>query len=114
MRILILAAAVAAAGVVPSAASTGMAAGDYECWYFSDARLTFNFSVSGPGAYTGYDGSAGTYALDPSTGEVVFASGTLAGAMPDGFKAVYEVREGIPTLSYISPRGAEALFCQNT
>lgn len=108
-----LAVAAMIAGAMPSAGNGGMAEGEYACWYFSEARLTLNFTVLGPDSYKGYDGTPGAYRLDPATGEVVFVSGTLEGVMPDGFKAVYEVREGVPTLSYISGRGAEAAFCQN-
>ncbi|WP_157894686.1 hypothetical protein [Aquibium oceanicum] len=88
-----------------------MATGTYECWYFNQAQLTLNFTVDGPGTYTGYDGASGTYSVD-ALGAVTFLSGPLQGVMPDGFVASYEVRQGIPTLSYISGRGAEAAFCQ--
>lgn len=101
------------AGATPAAASDGMAAGPYECWYFNEARLLLNFTVTGPASYAGYDGTPGTYVLDAATREVVFGSGTLKGVMPEGFKAVYEVRHGIPTLSYIGTSGSEASFCQN-
>jgi hypothetical protein len=108
-----MAAAAAAIAAVPAAADTGLAAGAYECWHFGSARLLLNFTVTGPDSYAGYDGTPGNFEFDPSTGEVVFISGPLHGIMPDGFKAVYEVRDGVPTLSYISARGAEAAFCQN-
>jgi hypothetical protein len=99
----------------PSPAQAAMANGSYECWHFSEARLTFNFTVLGPDSYEGYDGTAGTYVHDTASGEVTFTSGPLAGAMPDGFKAIYELRNNVPTLSYISGKsGAEALFCENS
>ncbi|APH74174.1 hypothetical protein BSQ44_24480 [Aquibium oceanicum] len=100
-------------GAVQSAPALAadMATGTYECWYFNQAQLTLNFTVDGPGTYTGYDGASGTYSVD-ALGAVTFLSGPLQGVMPDGFVASYEVRQGIPTLSYISGRGAEAAFCQ--
>jgi len=114
IHVAAFAAATVFAAFQTSAASAGMATGPYACWYFSDARLTFNFTVLNADSYNGYDGTPGKYALDAASKEVTFVSGTLEGAMPDGFKAIYEVRQGIPTLAYISPRGAEALFCQNS
>ncbi|MGE0007760.1 MAG: hypothetical protein AB7S92_19540 [Parvibaculaceae bacterium] len=115
MRLHVAAFILAAASLAAPPAHADMANGSYECWYFSEARLTFNFTVLGPDSYKGYDDTPGTYSHDTASGEVTFTSGTLSGAMPDGFKAIYEIREGVPTLSYISGRsGAEALFCQNT
>jgi hypothetical protein len=106
--------AAAAICAAPLPAQAAMANGSYKCWHFSEARLTFNFTVFGPDSYEGYDGTAGTYVHDTASGEVTFTSGPLAGAMPDGFKAIYELRENVPTLSYISgTSGAEALFCEN-
>ncbi|PWR18822.1 hypothetical protein [Zavarzinia compransoris] len=106
-----LAAILSSAGA--AAAAADMASGAFECWFFSEPRLTLNFTVTGPGTYKGYDGSAGEYSISEAS-EVTFTSGTLAGALPDGFKAVYEVRQGVPTLSFVSGRGSEAAFCQNT
>lgn len=95
------------------ALADGMATGDYECWYFSQAQSSLNFNVTGPGSYTGYDGAPGTFTIS-ADGQVTFESGPLQGVMPDGFIARYEVRQGRPTLSYISGRGAEAAFCEHT
>ncbi len=115
VRATVVAVTVSSAGAAASAADTApeMVSGDYECWFFSQPQPIMNFTVVGPGSYKGYDDSAGEYSID-AAGEVTFTSGTLEGVMPDGYKAVYEVREGIPTLSFISNRGSEAAFCQNS
>lgn len=93
------------------AVAADMAAGSYECWHFSQPRLLLNFTVTGPETYEGYDGTTGTYSLGADN-VVTFLSGPLQDIMPDGFSARYEVRNGKPTLSYISGRGSEAAFCE--
>jgi hypothetical protein len=93
-------------------AQAGMATGAYECWYFSQAQMMLNFTVTGADTYVGSaSGESGTYALSGKS--LTWASGPLVGIMPDGFTAIYEVRGGIPTVSYVSGRGAEAAFCEN-
>ena len=90
-----------------------LAAGAYECWAYSSPRLLLNFKVTGDGQYQGSDNSSGRFRFDAAGRQVTFLSGTLAGAMPAGFKAIYELRRGKPTLSYQSPSGNEAAFCEH-
>lgn len=94
------------------AQDSGLAPGAYECWMFSSARLDLNFKVTGAGQYQGADNSKGKFTFDPRSHEVTFLSGSLQGAMPKGFRAIYEVRKGKPTVSFVSPRGSEASFCE--
>lgn len=89
-----------------------IAAGSYECWAFNSPRMNLNFTVTGPGRYTGADGAPGVFSYDQGNGLISITSGSLAGAMPDGFTVVYEVRAGKPTVSFVSGRGAEASFCE--
>jgi hypothetical protein len=96
----------------PAMAQSGPAAGSYECWAFSSARMDLNFKVTAPGQYVGADNSKGKFTFNPGTKQIDFVSGSLHGAMPDGFKSIYEVRKGKPTVSFVSPRGSEASFCE--
>jgi hypothetical protein len=108
-----LGAAATAAALLVGAAQAGMAEGTYECWYFSQAQPGLNVTVTGPTTYTAVaDGSTGEYALSGTN--LTWVSGLMKGAMPDGFTTLYEVRQGIPTIAFMSGRGAEAAFCQNT
>jgi hypothetical protein len=105
------------AALVPSpAAAEGAAAielGVYECWAFNTPQMDLNFTVTGPDTYTGIGGEPGTFGYDPSSAQMTFQSGPLAGVMPNGFIARYEVREFTgPTVSFVSDRGAEAAFCE--
>lgn len=89
----------------------GIAPGAYQCWGNGDAHLTMNFAVQSGNRYTGYNGQGGSYTLDGSN-RVAFRGGPLDGVMPGGFYAVYYVPGGRPTVSFRSPRGTEAAFCQ--
>lgn len=104
---------VAAQTARPAPAPAALATGAYECWAFSSPRMGLNFTVTGPGQYVGLDNVRGTFTYNPATKEVVFRSGPLQGVMPDGFKSIYEVRQGKPTLSFIGRSGAEASFCEH-
>lgn len=95
----------------PAASGAAMPAGVYECWANGEARGLMNFTVSGAGAYSGTDGKPGRFTVD-AAGHVTFTGGAMDGAMPDGYAAVYHLAQGRPTLSIMSPRGAEAVFCQ--
>ncbi len=103
---------VAARRAPAAAAGAGVAAGAYECWANGEARMLLNFTVSGAGQYVGADRMPGRFRLDARTSRMTFAGGALDGAMPDGFYAVYHVVQGRPTVSFMSPRGSEAMFCQ--
>lgn len=103
------------AGLLPGAAaaqSPGMPTGSYECWANGAARMLMNFQVTAPGRYTDSEGKPGQFTLDAGTGRVSFQGGMLDGAMPDGFIAVFHTPGGRPTVSFRSPRGAEAAFCE--
>lgn len=89
-----------------------MAEGAYECWANGAARPLLNFTVRGGGRYVGTDGAVGAYRLDPSTARLTFAGGALDGVMPDGFSALYAVRQGRPTVSFRGRGGGEAAFCE--
>lgn len=106
---------VLAFGLLPGVAAAqapGMPVGSYECWANGAARMLMNFTVTAPGRYTDSEGKAGRFVLDAGTGRVTFQGGLLDGAMPDGFVAVYHAPGGKPTVSFRSPRGAEAAFCE--
>jgi hypothetical protein len=90
----------------------GVAAGSYECWANGSARMLLNFTIRTAAQYTGSDGKPGSYGYDANTGRITFKGGALDGAMPDGFYAIYQELKGVPTVSFRSPRGAEASFCQ--
>ncbi len=94
------------------AGSGGVAPGRYECWANGQARLLLNFTARSSSQYTGSDGKPGTYSYDPATTRVTFKTGSLAGAMPEGFYGIYYAPQGRPTVSFRSPRGSEASFCQ--
>lgn len=106
---------------VPAASSTPepgharperVAAGSYECWAFSSARMDLNFEITAPGRYTeAADGSSGGYSHDPDSGSIRF-DGYLGEAMPEGFTAVYHENNGRPTVSFRGRSGAEASFCE--
>jgi hypothetical protein len=107
-----LAAGVAAcAALVQSASAASMAMGSYECWGNGEARLLMNFTVTGSGTYKGSDDSIGHFTLTGN--RVNFTSGSLNGVMPDGFVANYVMRQGVPTVSFVGPSGAEAQFCEH-
>ncbi len=96
----------------PAPAAASVALGSYECWAYSRPRMGLNFKVTGPGRYTNADGKAGVFTYNASTKAIVFTTGPLSNIMPDGFKAIYEVRQGKPTVSYIGTSGSEASFCE--
>jgi hypothetical protein len=109
IRALLTAAVIAAASTGTAAA--GMAEGPYECWFFSQPQPILNFAVTGPATYPGEaDGTTGEYEL--SGKDISWKSGPMVGAMPDGFTTIYEVRNGNPTVSFVSGRGSEAAFCE--
>ncbi|HEX2591630.1 MAG TPA: hypothetical protein VHL34_09050 [Rhizomicrobium sp.] len=107
----IIPAALLLAAFTQSANAAGMAMGAYECWGNGEARMLMNFTVTGAGTYKGSDNSTGKFTLTGNT--VTFTSGSLNGVMPDGFVAKYEIRKGIPTVSFVGPSGAEAQFCEH-
>jgi hypothetical protein len=92
--------------------SGGVTAGRYECRGKGQTRLLLNFTALSSSQYTGSDRKPGTYSCDPATTRVTFKTGSLAGAMPAGFYAVYSAPQSRPTVSFRSPRGSEASFCQ--
>ncbi len=95
------------------AAPAKVAPGAYECWANGAARLLMNFKVIGDGRYSNEDGDEkGSFAYDAGSGVVTFKSGHLDGAMPDGFKAVYQDRKGRFVLSFRGRSGGEAAFCE--
>lgn len=111
MRIAIVSSLIMTALATTGVAQAGMALGHYECWYFGEARMMLNFEVTSDSSYTNaYSGDAGTYALNGKN--VTWGPGPMKEMMPDGFTAIYEVRNGTPTLAIISARGAEAEFCE--
>jgi hypothetical protein len=94
-------------------AGTGsVAAGSYECWANGQARMLLNFTIRSASQYTGSDGKPGAYSYNAGSGRLTFRGGSLDGALPDGFQAIYHVPQGLPTVSFRSPRGSEAAFCQ--
>lgn len=103
--------AMAAAPAQPRSGG-GIVQGSYECWANGQARMMLNFTVRGGGAYVGSDGTSGTVAMDPQTGRLSFHGGSLDGAFPAGFYAIYHEPKGRPTVSFRSPREAEAAFCE--
>ncbi len=100
----------AAAPVTPQA--SGVSMGSYECWGNGSARMLLNFSIRSASQYTGSDGKPGSYSYDPSSGRISFRGGALDGVMPQGFYAIYHQPNGVPTVSFRSPGGSEASFCQ--
>jgi hypothetical protein len=99
------------APVPANGAAKSVVPGNYECWAFSTARMNLNFTVTAPGKYRASDGSTSTFTFEPATGLVTFA-GYLKDAMPSGFTAIYHEPRGTPTVSFRSPRGSEASFCE--
>lgn len=89
-----------------------VASGSYECWANGQARLLMNFTIKSPTQYLDSDNKPGTYRYDTKSGQVSFKGGGLDGVMPTGFVAIYHVPKGHPTVSFRSPRGAEAAFCE--
>lgn len=75
--------------------------------------MLMNFTIRSATQYTGSDNKPGTYSFDANSGRITFRGGSLDGAMPDGFYAIYHEPRGVPTVSFRSPRGSEAAFCQN-
>lgn len=108
---LLAIAAVACALLSRTASAAGMATGAYECWGNGEARMLMNFTVTGAGTYRGSDNSIGHFMLTGNT--IDFTSGTLHGAMPEGFVSKYEIRKGIPTVSFVGRSGFEAQFCEH-
>ena len=106
--LFIVLAALALAADAPASVATG----SYECWANGEARLLMNFTVKSANQYLDSDQKAGGYQYDARTGKVTFKGGGLDGAMPDGFVAIYHVPKGRPTVSFRSPRGSEAAFCE--
>lgn len=95
-----------------TASAAGLPPGAYECWGNGEARLLMNFTVTGPNAYKGSDNSMGNFSVTGG-GNVNFLSGSLNGVMPHGFVSKYEVRKGVPTVSFVGPSGAEAQYCEH-
>lgn len=98
--------------IQPAAAVGPVEKGRYECWFFNQPQAGMNFAVTGDGRYSGAKGDAGRFTLDGASGRMAFTGGPLDGALPDGFRAIYVVRKGRPTVSFVSPRGSEAAFCE--
>ncbi len=110
-RALYLCLALLATGA--AAAPPKVAHGTYECWANGAARMLMNFKVIGDGRYSNEDGNEkGVFVYDPASGVMTFQGGHLDGVMPEGFKAVYQERQGRPVLSFISRSGGEAAFCE--
>jgi hypothetical protein len=86
--------------------------GDYQCWSSGRANLTLNFSVAGPGRYTGYNSSAGSFSVDAASQRITFKGGSLDGVMPAGFYSIYHAPQGRPTVSFRNSGGAEVAYCQ--
>ncbi len=93
-------------------APSKVAIGSYECWANGAPRLLMNFAIKDATKYTDSEGKPGTYSYDVSSGRITFKGGALDGVMPQGFVSVYHEPKGKPTVSYRSPRGAEAAFCE--
>ena len=89
-----------------------VATGSYECWANGAARMLLNFTIRNGTQYSDSDEKSGTYAYDPASGRITFKGGLLDGAMPNGFQSIYHEPKGRPTVSFRSPRGAEAAFCE--
>jgi hypothetical protein len=102
----------------PKAAATSGNAGGavpqgvYQCWSGNHANLTLNFSITGANQYAGYNGNAGTFSFDAASTRIAFKGGSLDGALPKGFYAIYHAPGGRPTVSFRDSGGAEAAFCQ--
>jgi hypothetical protein len=109
---LALSLALCAAGAA-FAAPAKVAPGNYQCWAHGAARILMNFKVIGEGRYSNEDGDEkGAFTYAAASGVVTFKGGHLDGAMPDGFKAVYQERKARPVLSFIGRSGSEAAFCE--
>lgn len=105
--------ATAGTPVQSSGTSAGaVAAGGYECWSSGQPRLLLNFTIRSASQYIGSDGKAGSYSFDAATKRIKFSGGALDGVMPAGFYAIYHAPQGHPTVSFQSPRGAEASYCE--
>ncbi len=89
-----------------------IAAGSYECWSNGEARSLSNFSVSDATHYTGSDGKVGTYTFNATTTRIVFKGGALDGVLPAGFYTIYHSVQGRPVVSFMSPSGTEAQYCE--
>jgi hypothetical protein len=116
-RWLLTAVSIALAACSPTLAQSQkapskVAVGSYECWANGAPRLLMNFEIKDGTKYTDSDGKTGTYSYDASSGRITFKGGALEGVMPAGFVSIYHETKGKPTVSYRSPRGAEAAFCE--
>ncbi len=103
-----------AAPAAPAAGSGGGAlpSGNYECWANGQARLLQTFTTRSKTQYTGSDGVAGTYSLDPNTGRLQFHGGALDGVLPKGFYMMYHAPKGMPTVSFRNSQGSEVSYCE--
>lgn len=110
-QLLPLAALLVAAPAV-SAGPGGVPVGTYECWANGSARMNMNFRVTSPGTYTKTGGGSGGGRMAVGPGGRLTLTGTMMESMPAGFIAVYHAPGGHPTVSFRSPRGAEAAFCE--
>ena len=91
---------------MPAAAQAqSVAAGSYECWYFTRAQPGLNFAITGAGTYTDVEGKRGTFTMGAGN------SIAFKGGAHEGSRAVYKAINP-PTVSFIGDRGAEAAFCQ--
>ncbi|MBI4890523.1 MAG: hypothetical protein HY821_07845 [Acidobacteria bacterium] len=108
---LLLSAAASPSAWAQSPAAVRRAA--YECWANGQARMLLNFTIKSAADYLDSDNKPGKYRYDAATGRITFQGGGLDGAMPAGFIAVYHEPKGHPTVSFRSPRGAEAAFCES-
>jgi hypothetical protein len=92
----------------PAQTATGRpAAGSYECWHFSSARMGLNFTLEDRGRYLDAGKKSGTYAFDAASHKVAFKGGALDGQAP-----VYEVVQGRPKVSFRNAQGNEIAFCE--
>lgn len=104
-----LALLVATPAAVAAPPGGGVPVGSYECWANGAARMGMNFRVTGPGSYRN-DSGPGRLAV--GAGGRLTLTGPMLESMPTGFIAVYHAPGGRPTVSFRSPRGAEAAFCE--
>lgn len=102
----------AATSPPPGTAGGAVASGNYECWANGRPRLLQNFSIRSNTQYTGSDGVAGNYSLDPTTGRLAFRGGALDGVLPKGFYTMYHAPKGMPTVSFRNSEGYEVSYCE--
>ena len=95
-----------------NSAAGSVSVGAYECWGNGEARPLLNFTIRDASHYAGTDGKAGTFVFDAATTRITFKGGSLDGVLPTGFFTTYHLAQGRPTVSFMSPSGNEAQFCE--